>query len=332
MPLSLLFISVIIPVYNGAETIGPCLESLLQQSYPGQAYDIVVVENGSTDDTSGVVGQYPVRLLHSGRRGPAAARNLGLANTRADIVAFTDADCVADANWLRELAAPYADPQVGGVGGTILAHKSPRPNPVDLFCEQRAPLINFISGEDEFLPHLYTANASYRRSLLDKVGGFASELVTAEDVDLAWRHQLRTGARLEYAPGAIIHHRHRSTWAGLARQYRQYGYGEIILDTLYGHQPGYPRGLRFQMRRIARQLAALPRYALGSGLRCARLAVGRATPYEAAVPRLQWLIETNNIRGKFEALVATRLMSDIQPVLQAEPGLLIARYFPSRKE
>jgi glycosyltransferase involved in cell wall biosynthesis len=323
-------VSVVIPVYNGAETIAACLESLLNQTYPTEAYEVIVIENGSADDTTRVVEQYPVCLFHSDKRGPALARNLGLARSKSDVVAFTDADCIASPDWLSELVKPYADPEIGGVGGAILAYDHPDRTSVEIFSEEHAPLINFVSGDDELLPHLYTANASYRRSLLNQVGGFHPNLVTADDVDLAWRLQLQTGAQLHYAPQAIVYHHHRSTPSGLARQYRQYGFGEILIDTMYGKYPGYPRSRWYQVRRILSQVAALPRYALSAAIRQFRLAAGRATPYQAAVPKLWFVIESSNIRGKLEGMAATRLMTNVQPALDAKPETLIARFFPSR--
>ena len=329
-------VSIIVPVYNGADTIAACLESVLGQDYPADAYDVIVVENGSTDDTTAIVQHFctrhPVRLFHSHERGPAVARNLGLAMSEADIVAFTDADCIAHPDWLSELVKPYADPGIGGVGGAILAYQHANRTVVETFSEECSPLVNFVSGENEFLPHLYTANGSYRRSLLDEVGGFNPNLVTAEDVDLAWRIQLRTGARLHYAPQAIIYHHHRSTCTGIARQYRQYGFGEILLDTMYGQQPGYPRSRGYQVRRILRQVAALPRYAVSAMIRQARRAAGRATRYEVAVPGLWLLIESSNIRGKLEGLLTTRFMTDARPALNMKAETLIARFFPSCKE
>jgi hypothetical protein len=325
-------VSVIIPVYNGAHTIAACLESMLNQAYPSDAYEVIVVENGSTDNTSAIVQRYPVHLLHSEERGPAPARNLGIVKSEADIVALTDADCIADPDWLSELVEPYADPQIGGVGGAILAYAHPDRTIVEMFSDENAPLVNFISGEDEFLPHLYTANASYRRRLLSEVGGFNPNLVTGEDVDISWRVQLQTGARLRYVPQAIVHHHHRSTRIGLARQYRQYGFGEILLDTMHGHHPGYPRSRGYQVQRIIGQMAALPGYALSVILSQVRLATGRATPYQAALPQLWFLIESNCIRGKLEALVATRFMTDARPILEMDRAKLIDRLYGSRKE
>ena len=115
--------SVVVGVYNGAETIAACLESLLSQNYPRRAYDIIVVENGSTDGTGEVVRRFPVRLYHRQETGTTGARNLGIAESQADIIATTDCDCVAHPDWLAELVKPYRSPEVGGVGGAVLAYQ-----------------------------------------------------------------------------------------------------------------------------------------------------------------------------------------------------------------
>lgn len=302
-------VSIIIPVYNGAQTIGECLNSLVRLNYPYEAYEVIVVENGSTDNTTQIVQQYPVRLLHSQQRGPAAARNMGIGQSKAEVIVFTDADCIAHPDWLLELVKPYQKSEIGGVAGEIQAYRHPDRNFIEQFSDDFSPLKNFISGEHEFLPHLYTANASYRRELLLQVGGFNPGLFTGEDVDLSWRIQLQTSSKIDYAPQAVIEHRHRATRKGLARQYRQYGFGEILLDTLYGRYPGYPRQRGFQVGRLIKQILALCRYTTSMVIRRLRLLAGRATLYQAAQPGLLFLIESNNIRGKLEALWTTRGMT-----------------------
>ena len=327
-----LTISVIVPVYNGARTISTCIESLLSQNYPSEAYEIIVVDNGSTDDTIGIVSKYPVKLFKCSQPGPAATRNFGIAQSKAEIIAFTDADCVADVNWLSELVLPYKNPDVGGVGGEIAAYVHNGGNDVERFSDEKPPLVNFISGKHEFLPHLYTANASYRRTLLNTVNGFNSNLITGEDVDLSWRFQLETHVKLEYMPQAIIYHRHRTSKLDLAKQYRQYGFGEIILDTIYQNYANYPRGRKYQIKQIIKQVVALPRYVASMVLWKIRQVRGKASPYQAAVPRLWFLIESNNILGKIEGLWVTRFMTSSGSVLKLDKTSLIKRLYPEVNE
>lgn len=328
-----LSVSVVVPVYNGESTIGKCIESLLLQDFPAQRFEVVIVENGSTDGTTGIVSRYPVRLLHNTVRGPSAARQFGLGQSVADVIAFTDADCYADPHWLSELTKPYTDLRVGGVGGPILGYKHPERNVVEQFADDKLPLINFTTPRDgEYMPRLHTCNASYRRALVQKIGGFDTRLITADDTDLSWRLQLQTGAALAYAPKAVVYHHHRTTQHGLAKQYRQYGFAEILLDTMYGQLPGYPRTRLWQVRRMLGQVWALPRYALLVAIWRLRSLAGRATAYQTENPRLCMLAETSNLRGKWDGLKATHFMTNASGVLSIDAGQLINRYFQSEKE
>lgn len=320
-------ISVVVPAYNAQRTLAACLSSLLAQTYPRECYELIVVDDGSTDGTAALLDGFVVRRAHSARRGPAAARNLGIAMSSAEIVAFTDADCVAHPDWLAELARAYADPAVGAVGGSIATYKRSRQSKLERFCDEHLPLVNYLSGPAEFLPHLYTANASYRRELLVRLGGFNAGLFTGEDVDLAWRMQLSSAYALRYAEEAIIYHHHRATLRGLAKQYRQYGFGEIMLDTLYGGYAGYPRTRGFQLARMLGQARALPRYMASALVRRLRQAAGRETEYGALVPLLWLLIEASNLRGKLEALWATGWMSQTEALMAEDRSLYLQRYY-----
>jgi glycosyltransferase involved in cell wall biosynthesis len=329
MSFALPTVAVIVPVYNGERTLAACLDSLLAQRYPAACYQVVVVENGSTDQTNAVAAQYAdrVKVLHSEKRGPAMARNLGIACSQSEIVAFTDADCIAHPDWLINLLQHYANPQIVGVAGNIQAWKHADRNIVETFSDEHSPLRNFISGDHEFLPHLYTANASWRRSALEQVGSFDEVMFSGEDVELSWRVQLGTGLKVVYEPGAIIYHHHRSTWKGLGRQYRQYGFGEILLDTIFGAYPGYPRTRRFQCGRILGQCLALIRYLPSIPLRLYRYGRGRISAYDALKPWLAIYVELNNILGKLEAAIATRLMSDPHALRQSDIGKYINKYY-----
>ncbi len=326
-------VSIVVPVYNGARTVAACIESLLEQAYPSDHYEVIVVENGSTDATSDVVARYPVRLLHSPVRGPAAARNLGYIQSQADIVAFTDADCIAHPRWLLEMTRLYVeDPEVGGVGGAILAYAHGERTEVERFLDEHPPLINWVSSADQYLPHLLTANASYRRTLLAQAGGFDPIFVAAADVDLSWRLQVELGAKLAYAPKAVVYHHHRATREGLGRMYRRTGFVEVLLDTMFWDAPGFKRRRGYHLRRLMGQCSRLPLYLAAAGVRRLRLARGEITPYEASVPILALLRESSNIRGKLEGLWATRFMADATPALEREAGQMIGRLFSPQKE
>lgn len=316
-------VSIVIGVYNGEEQISECLESLLEQDYPSHLYEVIVVENGSTDRTFDVVRKYPVRAYQNPVRGLAPARNFGLERSDADLVLTTDADCVADPAYIAEVVKPFVDPTIGGAGGKIVAGNHEARNEIEQFSDKQAPLINYVSGSGEYLPHLVGAHAAYRRDLLLQIGGFNTHMLTGEDVDVSWRIQLHTGTRLAYTPNSIIYHKHRTTLQGLGRLYRHYGFGEILLDTIYRDYPDYPRDLAFQIKRIAGQLLALPRYTASGAKRAAEYAFGRCSNYERIEPWLQFLIESNNIRGKISALALTRMMTDPTRILEMDRDALI---------
>src|SRR5919201_2228834 len=108
-------ISVIIPALNASGTIDRCLVALSRQSLPRTSFEVIVVDDGSTDDTAALArrrGAVVLRLDQN--RGPAAARNAGLAIARGDLIVFTDADCEPAPNFVAALTAELRDPSVGG--------------------------------------------------------------------------------------------------------------------------------------------------------------------------------------------------------------------------
>ena len=311
-------VSIIVAVYNGARTIENCLKGLLSQDYPNDKFEILIVENGSTDDTTAIIERYPVKLLHSPVRGLARARNYGIERATGEIIAMTDADCIADPHWITALVETYKDPDVGGAGGPVEDFVHNNMNWAEQFATEARPLVNYISGSHEFLPHLVGANSSYRRSLLYDAGLYNPGIPTyyGEDIEFSWRFQIKTGKKLAYAPAAIINHHHRSTTSGLLKQYRNYGFGEIFLDTLFAKQPNYPRTLRYQSLRIGKQMAVLPKYLASAHIRYVRFLRGRISSYEAVRPLYSFMVESNNVIGKIDAIFQTGLMKDPSKILR----------------
>ncbi len=299
------FVSVVIPAYNGAQTISLCLEALLQIDYPPERYEIIVVDNNSTDDTPDIVGRYPVTLLYEREvQTSYAARNRGFRQAQGEIVAFTDADCIADGQWLRALTRPFAAPQVAGVAGKVADYEPS--TLVEKFTVHAQPLGKKSVGP---LLSMITANVAYRRSVLNQVGGFRSELYTGADVDLGWQVQQLPDCQVQYVTDAIVYHKHRTTFAGLRRQYHRYGYSEIILDTLYRGQSFYPRTPGQQLRIIIKQVRALFIYLASFGVRSLRSLWAGWDSHYVLWPLLWLAAESSNLRGKLKGLVTTRLFT-----------------------
>jgi glycosyltransferase involved in cell wall biosynthesis len=245
---SLPAVSVVVPVWNGADTIVACVTSLLALSYPRDCLEIVVVDNGSTDGTRDRLARFDgaIRVLVEPRRGASAARNRGIRASRGRIVAFTDADCTVEPGWLSHLVGPLADPEVGIAGGAMLSVVGA--NRIERFGE----IIHDHRRAIEELqpPYAVTMNWASRREVLLEAGLFDERLLRSQDVDLAWRIH-GAGYRLAYVPDAIIRHRNARTVPGLLHE--AYVHGRYAVAVVSSHALIEPT-LRGRLANYARRL------------------------------------------------------------------------------
>jgi glycosyltransferase involved in cell wall biosynthesis len=230
-------VSVVVPVRNAAARIGPCIEALLGQDYPGPAPELLAVDNGSTDRTAAVLGGFAGRIvrLDEPRRGAAAARNAGIRRASRDWIAFTDADCVPRPGWLRGLlAAAGREPRAALVGGRILALEPT--NDIGRFAaslfDQRQAI------EADHPPYVISANLLARRADLLRFGLFDPAYLRGQDAELAWRAHFRHGAAFAYAPEAVVEHANVSCLGGLWRKGLQHGRGSARLWRDYRAELG----------------------------------------------------------------------------------------------
>lgn len=242
-------ISVVVPVFNGAATIARCVESLLAVDYPADRYEIICVDNASTDDTASRLSRFlpRVRILREEVRGAAAARNRGIREASHDVIAFTDADCTVDSDWLRALATRIGEPGVGIVGGRIAAMQGA--NAVERFGERIHDHRRAI--EQLRPPYVITMNwASPRRLLLD-VGLFDETLLRGQDTDLAFRIGA-AGWRMVYVPDAIVRHFNERTLWGLFREGYTHGrYAPLLRSRHAASRKPQSRGR--QIRSVLRR-------------------------------------------------------------------------------
>lgn len=237
-------LSVVVPTFNRAESLRRLLAALNEAQAPAGGVEIVVVDDGSSDGTAGVVraAGSSVRYLRQANSGPAAARNRGWEAARGEIVAFTDDDTVPDRRWLADLAEWFqAHPGAEAVGGEI------RPLQTG-FLPDLVQLDRLVGhGDDERgVRYLVTANAAFRRSALERVGGFDEGFpaAAAEDTDLSLRLRA-SGVSLHTCAGAVVLHDHRTTVRGMMKTYFRHGRG---FELLARRHPGVGAG---RSRRIA---------------------------------------------------------------------------------
>ena len=233
-------VSVVVPVLNGCRTIETCLKSLLAMDYPQDRFEIVVVNNGSTDRTTEILSHFrnKVKLLTEAKRGPSAARNQGIRGSSGNAIAFMDADCVADSAWLRNLVAPLQDDSVGIVGGRILSR---RPcNSIEMFGEEIHDHQKAI--EVYRPPYAITMNWASPRNVFIEAGLFDESFLRCEDVNLSQRITQR-GYTLMYQHGAVVYHRNEDTFHGLFREGYQHGFWAVknhrdhcTMNAEHGHR------------------------------------------------------------------------------------------------
>jgi GT2 family glycosyltransferase len=224
-------VSVVICAYNAADTLADCLTSLGKLTYPH--VDLIVVDDGSLDATAEIVRLYPgVRILAQSNGGLSAARNAGLAAATGEIIAYTDADCRVDPDWLTYLVQPFLTSDVVGVGGPNVV---PADDPWVAQCVARAPGGPMhVMLDDRIAEHVPGCNMAFRRDALLAIDGFNPVYVRAgDDVDICWRLQAQK-LDIGFAPSALVWHHHRSSVTSYWRQQVGYGEGEAWLDA---HHP-----------------------------------------------------------------------------------------------
>ena len=220
------FVSVIVPVYNAEDMIGECIEALLAQDYPKDRYEIIIVDNDSTDGTAELIKRYPVKyLLEDEIHTSYAARNTGARHARGEALAFCDADQIATESWLPNLLSHWheRDKYAGFCG----------PYPLRPFQGSLAERYHCQeSGQDAYLGEQNQevewwggGNLCVDAEDFRQIGGFPSAVASGGDHQFTLAMSHEKGRRWLYVGGARQHHRPRSSLDALLRQVFRLGYG-----------------------------------------------------------------------------------------------------------
>ena len=216
-------ITVVCCSYNGSSTIRDTMEGLKGLVYPD--FDVIVVNDGSTDNLAEIVQEYDVRLITIENGGLSNARNIGWKSATGEIVAYIDDDAYPDTHWLHYLAWRFMHTDFVGVGGPNIA-PSGDGRIADCVANSPGGPVHVLISDTE-AEHIPGCNMAFRRDALAVIDGFDVRYRTAgDDVDLCWRLQ-RNGGRLGFHAGASVWHHRRNVLMTYWRQQKGYGRGII---------------------------------------------------------------------------------------------------------
>ena len=203
--------SLIIPAYNAEKSIVTCLESALNQSLPRDEYEVVVVDDGSTDNTPRIAANYPVRLIRQQNQGPAAARNNGASEAIGNVFIFTDSDCELDHKFLEAIISPIENNKdIVGVQGI---YKTKQKELAAQFGQIEIEHRYERMRKSEYIDFIGTYAAAYKADIFKEFGGFDTEfpLSSGEDAEFSYRVSQK-GYKMVFCPEAFVYHIHPRTW------------------------------------------------------------------------------------------------------------------------
>jgi len=265
------FISVIVPVFNNADGIAILLNALESQTYGVSHYEVVVIDNGSQDETLEVVTRFAshsestIVILQESHRGSYAARNKGLSESRGEILAFTDSDCIPTESWLMDGVSGLLETNADGAGGRIeFTYESGTPNVYE-YLDSANKLDQKSYVED--VGFAATANFVVRRSAIDKLGPFLSDLESGGDYEFGVRFE-RHGLSLTYLEDATVMHPARSSFGSIIKKNMRVARGQRGLQDK-GLWSGALPGVKLLMP--PRKLPAHSQFPVPSGLNRIRM-------------------------------------------------------------
>ncbi len=273
-------VSVIIPIYNGQSDLPDLLRSLYAQTYDRHLVEYLIIDNCSQDNTWNALQQaeiqahfdrFPLKILQESKiQGSYAARNQGIRVATAEILAFTDADCRPEPDWLMNLIQPFnsnlsinSDPNpinnpvnnpanLGWVAGEVSA--LPSKNWLERYADRAETLSQKHTLANSFSPYGQTANLAVRKLCFSEVGLFRPYLTTGGDADQCWRILRETDRQWQFAATAVVRHRHRSTLKELMSQWQRYGRSNRFLHDLHGIELMKCPKLSYYVYRLSRWL------------------------------------------------------------------------------
>jgi glycosyltransferase involved in cell wall biosynthesis len=267
-------VSIVVPVWNGEATIGACLAAIEAQRYPRERIQLIVVDNGSTDSTLAILERHPgLTLLHEPEPGSYNARNRGLQVADGEFLAFTDADCQPEPDWLANaVAAALADPGAGVVGGRIELFSTEGHSELSRLYEN---LLSFDQQNYIRHGHCATANWLSPRALIESLGGFDGRLKSGGDFELSQRVRA-SGRTIVYCAGMVVRHPCRGSFGALLGKRRRTTGGQWPLQQTLRQRTKYVLGIGVQVLRESRRILAHRALPIGARLQLCGLSAALA--------------------------------------------------------
>jgi GT2 family glycosyltransferase len=246
-------VTVIVPVRDGLTALIECVDALLCQNYPPERFEVLVVDNNSSRFPEPYLPNDPrLTVLSEAALGSYAARNTGIEKAQGEILAFTDADCLPNPDWLRESVAALTDGEdVAMIGGRVeitFVRGAPRSCPEWYEFENGFPQQMFVHDRG----FAVTANMTTWRSVFDEVGLFDATLRSGGDAE--WGRRVRaSGGRQAYAAAAVVQHPARSTWRELTDKHQRTTQG--VIDQLPAADRSRPALVRYALSQLRQATA-----------------------------------------------------------------------------
>lgn len=230
------FVSVVIPALNCADDVQGFAEAILRQDYPAERFEVIVVDNGSSDDTFERARAAGFFTLLCEERGRTRALNMGLKAAKGEIVCTSDMSCRAVDHWISTVVESFADQEVACVAGEIKLLKGGDDSPVIAFQERAnymSPMHAIRRNRLPFLPFADGANASFRRKIFEEIGGFEESFIKGGDVEICYRLLTLTDYKLVFDFRALMWEPGEPNLGALLKQRFRMGIGWNLMRMKY---------------------------------------------------------------------------------------------------
>jgi len=238
--MSIFLFSVIVPTYNRSDEVLALIQSLTRQTIDHRQFEVLLVDDGSTDDTSAQVAElqqkvdFRLRFFQRRHEGPGPARNYGMAQAEGDYFLFIDSDCLADRDWLAALASAIEKQKPDAFGGPdgVLPEFTPLQKAIDYAMTSFITTGGMRGHSRKRLAKFYprSFNMGIRRTIFEQLGGM-NQLRHGQDLEFS-RRIIASGARVIYIPDARVYHKRRTSLRKFFRQMFNWGVARINLTIL----------------------------------------------------------------------------------------------------